>query len=222
MSSVTRRFALFGFACVALGCQSPLVVDMPDETGVRDDSTPDAFDAALEDTKTDSAKDTSVDDGSSETSADGDDASDADASDADPPWDGTIECDAGDAATDAAPGTRFCELYVDLFAPTGVAKCQSTTCHGGSIGVVGFAMGWTGKSCYDAMTTHKVGWLPPYRVVEPVPGGDSRPKSLLPIITDPAADAGILMPWLKTDNRLLNDGERARINAWLSRGAPFD
>jgi hypothetical protein len=146
----------------------------------------------------------------------------SDVSDTDPPWDGAIVCDAGDASPGAETGTRFCEIYVDVISPTGSAKCQSSTCHGGKVGIMGLAMGWTGKEAYDAITTHSVLWLTPSRVVEPVPGGDSRPVSVLPRIVDPAADAGILMPWARSDNRLLNDSERARINVWLSRGAPFD
>ena len=53
-------------------------------------------------------------------------------------------------------------------------------------------------------------------------GSDSNPTSILPRVIDPEADAGILMPRLRDDNRLLTAAERARIAAWLARGAPFD
>ncbi|MGZ3450076.1 MAG: hypothetical protein ACXVEF_10790 [Polyangiales bacterium] len=140
------------------------------------------------------------------------------------PWPGTLECDAGDeAATDADPKTRFCSIYFDLFGPTSVGKCQTQYCHGGPVGIVDLAMGWTGKSCYDALTTHLVKWIPPFHVVDAKPdGGDSNPTSVLPKIIDPDKDAGLLMPYLRDDNRHLNADERARISAWLARGAPFD
>lgn len=133
-------------------------------------------------------------------------------------WDGAYSCDAppGD-------GSRFCDLYRDVFSPIGSAKCQSSGCHGGSKGVKALAFGWTGESCYAAMITATVTWLTPPKLVD-AKDGDSRPTSLLPRIVDPSIDAGLLMPWPKEDagNRWLNDDERARIDAWLARGAPFD
>jgi hypothetical protein len=142
------------------------------------------------------------------------------------PWPGTLECDAGDpaeAATDADPKTRFCSIYFDLFGPTSAAKCQSQYCHGGPVGIMDLAMGWTGKSCYDALTTHLVKWIPPFHVVDAKPdGGDSNPTSILPKLLNPDEDAGLLMPRLRDDNRVLSPEERARVAAWLARGAPFD
>lgn len=130
---------------------------------------------------------------------------------------------AGEAATDADPKTRFCSIYFDLFGPTSVGKCQTQYCHGGPVGIQELAMGWTGKACYDALTTHVVKWIPPFRVVDVMPdGGDSNPTSVLPALLDPDRDAGLVMPRLRDDNRLLSPDERARVSAWLARGAPFD
>lgn len=148
-----------------------------------------------------------------------------------PPWaDADVDAwlkgpdDAGacdDSATDAEPGTRFCELYRDLFAHSGAAACQTYGCHGGDRGAQDLAMGWTAKSMYDAMVAFKT-WIAPKSLVTPVPGGDSRPVSALANAVGPAN--GYFMPLLVPElgNRKLTDAEVARIEAWLARGAPFD
>lgn len=148
-----------------------------------------------------------------------------------PPWaDADVDAwlkgpdDAGacdDAATDAAPGTRFCELYRDFFSHGGAAGCQTYGCHGGERGAQDLAMGWTAKSMYDAMVAFKT-WIEPKSLVTPVPGGDSRPVSALAKAVGPAN--GYFMPLLVPElgNRKLTDAEVARIEAWLARGAPFD
>jgi len=148
-----------------------------------------------------------------------------------PPWpDADVDAwlggpsDAGacdDSAADAASGTRFCDLYRDLFAHAGVAKCQTYGCHGGERGMQGLAMGWTAKSMYDAMVAFKT-WIEPKTLLTPVPGGDSRPVSALSKSVGPAD--GYFMPFVVDElgNRKLTADEVARIDAWLARGAPFD
>lgn len=148
-----------------------------------------------------------------------------------PPWpdadvslwmtgpDAAPACD--DAATDAEPGTRFCELYRDFFSHGGAASCQTYGCHGGDRGQQGLALGWTPRSMYDAMVAFKT-WIEPKNLLVPVPGGDSRPVSALGKTVD--ATNGYFMPFLMPElgNRKLTDAEIGRINAWLARGAPFD
>lgn len=148
-----------------------------------------------------------------------------------PPWpdadvslwmtgpDAAPACD--DASTDAAPGTRYCELYRDFFSHSGVASCQTYGCHGGDRGQQGLALGWTAKSMYDAMVAWKT-WIEPKNLLVPVPGGDSRPVSALTKALD--ATNGYFMPFVMPElgNRKLTDAEIARIQSWLARGAPFD
>lgn len=148
-----------------------------------------------------------------------------------PPWpdadvDGWLggPADAGaceDVATDAAPGTRFCELYRDFFAHRGAAGCQTYGCHGGDRGAQGLALGWSARSAYDAMCGFKT-WVAPGQLVTPAPGADSNPLSALANAL--GAKNGYFMPYVVDElgNRKLTDAEVARVEAWLARGAPFD
>lgn len=137
------------------------------------------------------------------------------------PTDAAGSCDGIPAPADAAPGTRFCELYRDLFSHAGVGKCVTYGCHGGDKGQSDLAMGWTPKSMYDRITTFTT-WIEPKILVKVVPGGDSRPVSALHHALGP--DMGYFMPFTVTElgNRKFVDTERARVEAWLARGAPFD
>lgn len=229
-----RRFLVASFPVVVFACSSteatPAPSDGPADSGV------------VAETAGDTSKDTKVD-STLETSPDG--ATDADETLTDTgefdtrfaelsPWpdadvdawmtgptDAAGSCDGIPAPADAAPGTRFCELYRDLFAHSGVAKCVTYGCHGGDKGQSDLAMGWTPKSMYDKITTFAT-WIEPKLLVKVVPGGDSRPGSALHHALN--ADTGYFMPFTVKElgNRKLLAAETARVEAWLARGAPFD
>ena len=171
-----------------------------------------------------------ADDAAADLGADGADAAEDvaldTAADADLPGDGAFTCTPR-VVDDAAVGTRFCDLYRDVFSNGGSAACQSIGCHGGSTGYQGLAMKWDGDGCYDALTTHVVVWKTPNALVRPVPGGDSRPVSCIEqfLTPDPDSGAPAFMPLLRNQaplNAKLDASQLSRLDAWLARGAPYD
>ena len=166
----------------------------------------------------------------------GDDASSDDTFDpgteyVDPPDCGTLDGESDDADLSNGgilTGTRFCELYRDVFHhTTGSAKCQTLHCHGGDKGQHDLSMGWTKDECYAALTSFVAKFFEPdEQLVTPRARGDSTPISALPRYVDPdLADGGTpFMPQTKSylGNRALSDAEWARVKGWLQRGAPND
>lgn len=129
-----------------------------------------------------------------------------------------VESDTG--VNDA--GSAFNDLARDIFAASGSAKCQDARCHGGPVGAGGLVMGSDARGIYDGLVGYSSKVYKPSRVVEPVPGGDARPKSSLLKIIGPSPPGS--MPTVRPDlgNRRLTADELARVEAWLARGAPFD
>jgi len=148
-----------------------------------------------------------------------------------PPDCGTLDGESDDADLSNGgimTGTRFCEIYRDIFHHEGSAKCQTLHCHGGEAGQHDLSMGWTLDACYLAMTTYEAKFFDPkQQLVTPRTQGDSFPVSALGRYVAPTsgADAGeAFMPQVKTylGNRKLNDAEWQRVKGWLERGAPND
>jgi hypothetical protein len=136
-----------------------------------------------------------------------------------PPSDAGVDAagpEPGDAGTNGMEGAAFSDLYRDLFARAGAAKCQSPSCHGADPPAGGPYMGTDRAGVYQALTTYQ--YLGKVLVV---PGSDAPMSAALLEVVDP--DTGF-MPRLDgaLANRRLTHEELARIELWLSRGAPFD
>ena len=221
-------------AAASAGCNA--VADIPahpHDAGVDGRSnTPDTtLDDAADDTTDDEASpddDATIPDDAF-TPADDVDLADAWIWDGYDPGDEYVDaadvCDRTTASPDAAPRTRFCEIYRDIIHHDGVGKCQTLGCHGGDHGhILGVDMGWTMESCYDKLTTFVTNYKPPIpaRLVTPMPdGSDSRPQSsLMRILAPPTGFMPEVKSWVH--NRKLTSEEISRFSAWLARGAPMD
>jgi hypothetical protein len=133
--------------------------------------------------------------------------------------DGAFTCTPA-VTDDAAVGTRFCDLYLEIMAGDAPHKCQNHSCHGGGGAITtGPSLGWDGAGAYAGITSFKAPWITPPQIVQPVPGGDSRPvSSLLQVFAGSSLIARMPFdgpPYLTAD-------QMSRVNAWLARGAPFD
>jgi hypothetical protein len=144
-----------------------------------------------------------------------------------PPDCGTLDGESDDADLSnggVLTGTRFCELYRDVFHHEGSAKCQTLHCHGGGAGQHDLSMGWTKDECYRAMTTFQAKYFTPEeQLVTPRAHGDSMPVSAIARYLHP--DGGDpFMPQVKSylGNRKLDDATWQRVKGWLERGAPND
>ena len=195
------------------GCQTTIELPTPLPGAPADDAGPTSDGAAVTD------------------SASSDDTYDPGTEYVDPPDCGTLDGESDDADLSnggVRTGTRFCELYRDVFHhTTGSAKCQSLHCHGGDHGQHDLSMGWTKDECYAAFTTFVAKFFEPDEpLVTPRAHADSTPLSALPRYVDPdVADGGEpFMPQVKTwlDNRKLSVAEWERVKGWLQRGAPND
>src|SRR5262249_32537109 len=75
-------------------------------------------------------------------------------------------------------GDTYASIYKDFIADaTSVSRCQNSTCHGGSVGQLGLAMGVDATSAYCGVVT--------YGVIMPTEG----PARCPPICTQPCTTA---------------------------------
>lgn len=121
------------------------------------------------------------------------------------------------ATSPPSPSPTFAALYRDIFSINGAARCQHSSCHGGSDGNAGLSMGTDAWSVYTALTSYKYRGK---RLVAPVPGGDARSGSALLAVTSPRDG---IMPRIdeEVENRPLTPEEWGRLETWLATGAAF-
>jgi hypothetical protein len=115
------------------------------------------------------------------------------------------------------PSPTFAGLYRDIFSVQGAARCQHTSCHGGTDGNAGLSMGEGAWGVYRALTTYSYDGR---RLVAAAPGEDARGGSALLAVTSPASG---IMPRVDEEvgNRSLTIEEWSRLEAWLATGGAF-
>ncbi|MBI2392904.1 MAG: hypothetical protein HYV09_25185 [Deltaproteobacteria bacterium] len=141
-------------------------------------------------------------------------------------------CAVAAPATSLGPAS-FQSIYVDLLGPTSVARCVDATCHGGSTGQAGLALGASKDDCYAGLKAY--GLVAPSSPTDA--GGtdaaadageagasDETPESVLALVSIVSSIGGAPppMPRALCGNRALRDDEIARIKAWGARGAQND
>ncbi len=88
----------------------------------------------------------------------------------------------------------------------------------------GLSMGYTRKTCYDAMTTFKTcSPVRPLLVESHADGTSSRDVSFITqALEPPTVFMPPIPPPFPNHAQRLSGAEIERLNAWLDRGAPFD
>lgn len=134
-------------------------------------------------------------------------------------------CTVAAPPTAAGPAT-FQSIYADLLGPGSVARCTDATCHGGSTGQDGLALGETRDDCYLGLKAY--GLIAPGTSTDAgaadVGDASATPESVLGLVDVVSPNDGKppRMPRALCGNRALRDEEIARIRAWGARGAPND
>lgn len=125
-----------------------------------------------------------------------------------------VQCDVPPATTG---GVTFTDIYRDLLSTTSVAKCQDSTCHGGSMGQAGLSMGTDQKGAYDGLVAY--GQVNPSATTTDDP--PATVKFLYNVVA-PIGGAAPRMPRPLCGNRVLNAAELQRIKDWGKAGAKND
>ncbi len=123
-----------------------------------------------------------------------------------------------DVPPDTTGGATFTAIYTELLSATSVAKCQDSTCHGGSMGQAGLSMGTDQKGAYDGLVAY--GQINPSASTTDDP--PATVKFLINVVKPTSTGGAPRMPRPLCGNRALNPAELDRIKAWGKNGAKND